>query len=387
MCITILSTKALSSSHETATEQADSIVDRISDHQLDLLHRLSDQFRLVTASISTSANATRQTIEQSAGRQDEAHQQQIRQFLTMLEALAARPLTTTMATQTITEVEFALPTPPTSQRVRALQKPVAMNELATSAASYGFHRCAAVECTSCIIQGTVLPNEENAEEGLVISRQANDELSTSPNDEVSNSQIQIFESSSTETQVSIAPIASKTRSTTETSARDEVTQSHDQTKQSKSPARSASSHQRRPLKALRPFIMKKRRILQSDEEDVREEDAEHESIDEGAILRYSELSSKLPTQQQPPYSAFALKRVQAWRMGAAALQEPVSSSEIALATGQTQSAEQEKRTDVPATSTASVAPEPQFDVTKSANRAVKNKRTKATSPNKRRKIS
>lgn len=373
--------KAFTSNQETVTGQADSIVDRISDAQLDLLHRLSDQFRLVTASITTSASATRQFIEQSENRQNLTQQHQVQQLLNLFQSIAARPTPILPVEVSEEEEKFIMPTPPTSQMSRALQGSFSRRADSALAPSDTYHRCSAVQCTSCLIQVTSSPSPQHTGDvqiaPLVRRYDGND---TSSRNDAFQHPVNTHQSQGTETQMSTVPVPA-ILPPAEVTTRKDVLSPASPVGQAKSPTRSTSSHRRRPLKALQPFIMKKRKILQSDDE--AEEDAEHETTNESTTAN--------PAEQQQPSNLLTLhrhaasrERVEAWRFGTSAAQGlPLSDEDTPIIT-QSDSIEQQQMFGAQSAEIGPVSQEPQ-PKKKPVKRATKAKKDSSSSPAKRRK--
>lgn len=314
--ICIFCLKTLTTNQELASEQADSIVERISDAQLDLLHRLSDQFRLVTASINTSAASTRQLIEQSTSRPDQSLSQQIQQFLDLLQSIPARQSSvSTPGLPQITEETLAFPTPPASQLVPTSQ---AFPPTRSSTSLESTHRCEAPECTACLIQANPMTHEVEPKALQALGTNGTKNSAAQNDDEGFHTLSQMPASS--QAQMANLPIPGTVGSLP--GEKSQMPQVHrgaasGERRTITSPVQSACSHRRRPLGALQPFIMKKRKIIQSDdEEDHSHEDAEQESVDDAALA----CSSKMPQVNLAAAAAAhgqAFDRVQAWRTGVA----------------------------------------------------------------------
>lgn len=382
-------------------------MDRISDHQLDLLHRLSEQFRLVTASITTSALGTRQVIEQSASRQDQVQQEQLQHFLTVLRGLAAVPNVAQQASKPSREDEerLIMPTPPTSQLSRILQASSSVartfSELPPVTAPSASRRCAAVECTSCLFEETPASVQDPSRATVVTTmasnrREAEDTSQMAHQDEGFHSQVFRPASQSTETQVSTMPIFNIQDFAPRDLAVKEPLLPSSPNRQAKSPTRSSTARSRRSSKPSRPFIMKKRIIPQSDDEDAGDEasveprNTEQVNVIEDASRRVSEPS---------PMDRFALafQKVEAWRSGNAAVAQmntATSSSEQVLASSQTQDVSTQQDSELNPQAVTTLPPAADVPAAKNAQQSKKHsakganraKKTKTSLTIKRRKI-
>lgn len=381
-------------------------MDRISDHQLDLLHRLSEQFRLVTASITTSALGTRQAIEQSASRQDQVQQEQLQQFLSVLKGLATVPNIAQQALQPSREAEhrFIMPTPPTSQLSRVLQPASSAArtflELPPVTAPSASHRCAAVECTSCLFQETPASNQDESRVMVVTtmtknSREAEDTSPTANQDEGFHSQIFGPASQSTETQVSTMPILHIQDCPNRDLTVTKPLLPSSPNRQARSPTRSSTARGKRSSRPSRSFVMKKRVIPQSDDEEAGDEtNAEPQDTEQ---VNLNEEPPKTVSEPSPmDRFALAFQKVEAWRSGNAAVSQmsTATSSEQALASSQTQDSSTQQDSEVNSPAVTTLPPSADLPAAKNAQQSKKRSAkgaTKAQKPktsllHKRRKI-
>lgn len=102
------------------------MISRITDHQLDIVHRLTDQMRMVSASITTSGQYTNRLVQQSADRHERTQLGEFNRLAWQLDQTVAKLTSAFSAFRQPTEFQQKetcnnvtsydiLPTPPTSQ--------------------------------------------------------------------------------------------------------------------------------------------------------------------------------------------------------------------------------------------------------------------------------
>lgn len=367
-------------------------MERISDHQLDVLHRLSEQFRLVTASINTSSSAVRQAMEETTTRQDQASQLQFQQLLARLQcfsaAAIARPQVASAQIQEEGEDRFVMPTPPASQLPKALRKPSMPIIVEQPTASSSSHRCLAVECTSCLIQETPSSTQERSAMMVVITREGNGQNGVSPSDGRIPQHLNQA-SQGSETQLSTMPPPPVAQVELNGISRTMPLLPSSPNRQSNSPTRSNISKTRRSVKPMQPFVLKKRTIPQPEDEEeerVPEANEEEQVQDVEKIVEETQERQRevMPRSTIADRFALAYEKVEAWRYGTAAGQSTAISSNSALVTNQTCSFQADQNNDSPlASSSLAVLPEtPAADVpsiTRRSARANSKSKTAGTS--------
>jgi len=212
----------------------------------------------------------------------------------------------------------------------------------------------------------------------------NGRIDTSPDDEGFYSQRRISDLQDTQTQMSTMQLPALVSAPAAEVPEKDAPVSPNLKVQTKSPTRSTASNNRKPLKALRPFIVKKRKIVQSDDEEGDGAiDGEHEIFSETALAGPSERQNMIP--QIVDRHAFSREKVEAWRFCTSAAQHSVLVDAEALAMCQTRSSGQQREDNEPTATVETPSEEPQLKTRKSVKRAPKPKKTNSTSASKRKK--